>query len=135
MIHIKLHINECLQVNFTGIVEWSNGSKVWYKEEKFHRDNGPAIEWDNGFREWWLEGKLHREDGPAIEYYSEYEHEDHADYREWYLKGKNYSNSWLFRDEFILSEEPHPKYPKILLFKILKKDKIEEYLLIPGMKE
>lgn len=88
MIHIKLHINECLQVNFTGIVEWSNGMKCWYKEGKFHRDNGPAIEWDNGFREWWLEGKLHREDGPAIEYYSEYEHEDHADYREWYLKGK-----------------------------------------------
>ena len=135
MIHIKLNINKSLQVNFTGIVEWSNGAKVWYKEGKKHREDGPAVEWDNGFKYWCKNGKLHREDGPAIEYYPEYEHEDCADYREWYLEGKRYSSSWLTGDKLILSEEPHPKYPNILIYKILEKNKIEEYLLIPGMKE
>lgn len=135
MIHIKLNINESLQVNFTGIVEWSNGAKVWYKEGKKHREDGPAIEWDNGFKYWYKNGLQHREDGPAIEYYPEYEHEDLEDYREWYLEGKKYSSSWLTGDKLILSEEPYPKYPKILIYKILEKNKIEEYLLIPGMKE
>jgi len=33
-----------------------------------HREDGPAIEWADGSKEWWINEKLHREDGPAIEW-------------------------------------------------------------------
>lgn len=47
----------------------SNVRTCWYNEEdKFHRENGPAIEYANGEKQWWINGKFHREDGPAIEY-------------------------------------------------------------------
>ena len=48
--------------------EHSDGSKVWYLNEKYHRTDGPAVENSNGTKEWWLNGKRHRTDGPAIEY-------------------------------------------------------------------
>ena len=31
-----------------------------------HRSDGPAIEWENGGKEWWVNNKIHRLDGPAI---------------------------------------------------------------------
>ncbi len=49
-------------------VEWSNGTKYWYKNGIKHRLNGPAIEWSNGSKYWYKNGKLHREnDQPVIE--------------------------------------------------------------------
>lgn len=39
----------------------------WYKNDKLHRKNGPAIEYTDGGKEWYLNGLLHREDGPAVE--------------------------------------------------------------------
>lgn len=44
-----------------------NGTIEWYLNEKYHREDGPAVEYANGDKEWWLNGKLHREDGPAVE--------------------------------------------------------------------
>jgi hypothetical protein len=53
--------------------------KAWYKNGKHHRVGGPAIEYSSGTKEWWLNGKPHREDGPAII----------ASYRiAWYYHGK-----------------------------------------------
>jgi len=49
-------------------VEYNDGYKAWYKEGKRHRLDGPAIEWNNGYKIWYEEGKLHRLDGPAREY-------------------------------------------------------------------
>jgi len=64
-------------------VEFSDGTKFWYKECKLHRENGPAIEYPGGSKIWYKVGKIHREDGPAIEY---------ADgTKEWYLEGKEYT--------------------------------------------
>lgn len=40
----------------------------WYKRDKLHRLDGPAVESEYGDREWWYEGNLHRLDGPAIEW-------------------------------------------------------------------
>lgn len=62
---------------------------IYYKNNKIHREDGPAVESQNGSKEWHIEGKLHskqisdncggyvkyylkdeeghREDGPAIE--------------------------------------------------------------------
>ena len=58
----------------------NSGSKHWYRDDKLHREDGPAIEWADGSKEWYRDGKLHREDGPAIEW---------ADgTRFWYLNDK-----------------------------------------------
>ena len=77
--------------NFTGIIDWQNGThhwykdgeyhrldgpsvahedgtEFWYKEGRPHRLDGPAIIYVDGSTEWWIEGKLHREDGPAVEH-------------------------------------------------------------------
>jgi hypothetical protein len=54
--------------NFTGVAEYSDGTKYYYFEGKFHRLDGPAIEWSKGNKEYWVEGEPHRLDGPAVEY-------------------------------------------------------------------
>jgi hypothetical protein len=64
----------------------NDGTKVWYKNGKLHREDGPAIEWAHGTKEWYLNGKLHREDGPAVEY---------ADGWKW----------WYLNDEKLTEEE------------------------------
>jgi len=61
-------------------------NRLWYKENKLHRLNGPAVEMFDGTKEWYIEGKLHREAGPAIEHsngYKEY----------WYLDKRIRCNS------------------------------------------
>jgi hypothetical protein len=47
--------------NFTGIVEYSNGDKYWYRNGELHREDGPAIEWADGDKYWFLNGKLYSE--------------------------------------------------------------------------
>ena len=55
------------------------GTKSWYLNGKFHREDGPAVERTDGTKRWYLNGKYHCEDGPAI---------DWADgTKEWYLNG------------------------------------------------
>jgi hypothetical protein len=44
------------------------GNKIWCKDGKLHREEGPAVEEKNGRKVWLINDKLHREDGPAIEY-------------------------------------------------------------------
>ncbi len=58
----------------------SLGNKRYYKDDKYHREDGPAIEYPNGVKSWYINGKRHRIDGPAIEC---------ADgYKIWYLDDK-----------------------------------------------
>jgi hypothetical protein len=57
-----------------------NGTKKWYLNGEFHREDGPAIETSDGHKEWFLNGKNHREDGPAVEF------PDGT--KEWFLNGK-----------------------------------------------
>ena len=45
-----------------------NGTKLWYINGNFHREDGPAVEYASGNKFWYLNGHLHREDGPAVEY-------------------------------------------------------------------
>ena len=56
------------------------GTKRWFLNGKFHREDGPAVEYAGGRKEWYLYGKYHREDGPAVEYTS--------GHKKWYLHGK-----------------------------------------------
>ena len=61
-------------------IEWANGSKEWYINDKLHREDGPACEYAAGGKHWCINGKLHREDGPAFE---------GADGgKQWYINGK-----------------------------------------------
>jgi hypothetical protein len=50
----------------------------------FHRANGPAVEYKEGTKEWWLNNKLHRVDGPAVEH-------GFTEYKEWWIDNKRYS--------------------------------------------
>jgi hypothetical protein len=38
----------------------------WYKDDKLHREDGPAVEYKDGVNCWYKNGLLHREDGPAM---------------------------------------------------------------------
>jgi len=59
-----------------------HGTKYWYLNGKYHREDGPAIEFADGSKQWCLNNKRHREDGPAIE---------HADgTKEWFRNGKRH---------------------------------------------
>jgi len=81
---------------FTGIAEYPNGTKAWYLNRKYHREDGPAIEWADGTKEWRTNGKYHREDGPAIE--------DADGSKQWYL-----NNNFIYAlepiGEYLLIEE------------------------------
>lgn len=44
----------------------SNNCKIWYKNGKYHRKGEPAVIYSNGTKMWYENGKLHREDGPAF---------------------------------------------------------------------
>ena len=70
-------------------IEYTNGSRLWYLNGKRHREDGPACECANGTREWYLNGKYHREDGPAVEF---------ADgSRYWYLSDIRYTEEEFLR--------------------------------------
>lgn len=64
-------------------------SRVWYKENLLHREDGPAIERINGDKGWFVNGLRHREDGPAVEYANGNKH--------WWLYGKKFETKeeWL----------------------------------------
>jgi len=67
-----------------------DGTKTWYLNGEFHREDGLAIERANGDKEWLLNGNLHREDGPAVEW---------ADgTKSWYLNDKFYSEPDFYRE-------------------------------------
>lgn len=46
-------------------IEWTNGGKSWWVNDKKHRLDGPAVEL-YGTKEWWVNGRKHRTNGPAI---------------------------------------------------------------------
>ena len=48
-------------------IEYKDGTKEWWVDDKLHRIDGPAIEYGDGSKEWYVDGKRHRLDGPAVE--------------------------------------------------------------------
>jgi hypothetical protein len=82
---IKVKFGHDVPPNFTGlaIFEYGDGTKIWCKNGKWHREDGPAKEWKDGSVEYYIHGKLHREGGkPAIEYPS--------GYKAWYQNDKRH---------------------------------------------
>jgi hypothetical protein len=49
-----------------GLIIMENGSQAWYKDDRLHREDGPAYVGADGTEEWYFEGKRHRDGGPAI---------------------------------------------------------------------
>jgi hypothetical protein len=58
---------------------------LWLLNDKYHREDGPAVEWGNGTKIWYLNGERHRVDGPA------YEGADGS--KSWYLNDKDYTEA------------------------------------------
>jgi hypothetical protein len=59
------------------------GNTFYYKDDKLHRTDGPAIEYTDGSKVWCINGEFHREDGPSIEW-------SHGT-KGWYLNDVRYS--------------------------------------------
>lgn len=51
-----------------GLIVDKYGNKFYYKNDLFHREDGPALDYVNGTKKWFQNGKKHRLDGPAIEH-------------------------------------------------------------------
>jgi hypothetical protein len=134
---IKVRYNSEIPKRFTGIVEYGNGAKVWYRNGKYHREDGPAVEDAYGSKYWWLNGQYHREDGPAREWADgEKEwwlngqrhrvdgpaYEDPNGTKQWWLNGKQHrvdgpawegadgSKQWWLNGEFSYKLEPIGDY-------------------------
>ena len=104
---IKIKYSNKIPRDYTGIVEWENGDKSWYKNGKWHREDGPARIHKDGYKSWYLDGK--------------------------YVCSS--THKFDLRNKIILSKEKHSKYSTIQVWKILDKDKIYEQIVIPGMEE
>jgi hypothetical protein len=66
-----------------GLIVEPNGTKRYYKNDKLHRIDDPAVELFNGDKYWYFKGELHREDGPAVEWVN--------GHKGWYLNDINYT--------------------------------------------
>ena len=108
--------------NYIGIVEYPSGSKIWYKEGDYHREDGPAVEFLSGYKEWYINGFRHREDGPAIEFSN--------GKKEWWVEGKEFKQINL--KDYVVLDSYQGKY-NLVWYKILGKNKIFEYPDIPGL--
>ena len=90
-----------------------DGSKAWYLNGNLNREDGPAIELASGSKYWYLDGKLHREDSPAIEYAS--------GKKEWWVNGVEYTeeefNQWLekklLNENLLATLEEKPSVKKV----------------------
>ncbi len=137
----KIKINSFQEIpkNFTGVTEFLDGTKYWFKEGLFHREDGPAIEHANGTKQWFKEGRWHREDGPAIESPIRITAEFSVLQKTWYLEGKlltsSYNPTSLIGNVILSKDNVHPIYPLVKIWKVLNKDKIFDLEVVPGMEE
>ena len=93
--------------NYTGLVEWDDGTKAWTKNGKDHREDGPSYIRNDGHKQWWLDGE--------------------------YIW--NSESTLDLTNQIILSKSPHPNYPTIQIWRILDSDEIYEQIILHEMKE
>ena len=88
--------------NFTGMIEWPDGTKHWKLNGKLHRLDGPAVERKSGTNLWFAYGNFHRVDGPALEC-------EYSAKNAWYLGGKWLNTreveNWIKQNKIDLSTE------------------------------
>src|ERR1700691_3402437 len=66
---LKIDDSKDLPENYTGIIEYPNGTLGYYLNGLPHRDDGPAFIYPDGRMYYYLNGKIHREDRPAVIWY------------------------------------------------------------------
>ena len=104
---IKVRLYNEIPRKFTGIVDWENGDKEWFKNGKWHREDGPAYIRNDGFKFWCLDGK--------------------------YIWNSN--KKLDLTNQIVLSKAQYPYYSLIQIWKILDKGRVYERIIIPGMEE
>jgi hypothetical protein len=62
-------------------IYFDRAGQTYYKNGKFHREDGPAAIYRDGSQIWYQNGIIHRDDGPAII------HPDGS--QDWYSNGKH----------------------------------------------
>ena len=82
-------------------VLYTNGTQYWYQNGKLHRTDGPSVIYEDGTQRWNKNGKLHREDGPAILYAN--------GSQTWWLNDIKYDF-----DEYVKVRFPHDCKEKII---------------------
>ncbi len=92
--------------DYTGIAVWENGFKVWLKNGKPHREDGPAKIWSDRSKSWYLNGMICWD---------------------------SIWNQRNLRNKIILSKEQHPKYSTVQVWKYIDENGIREQVIIPGM--
>ena len=125
IINLKNNPGEHIPKNFTGIIDYENGTKYWYKEGEYHREDGPAIEFSSGGKQWYFEGKLHRIDGPAVVSTTEFRN------HRWYIEGIEYEKNVDIVEKVFLGKEKG-KYDLEWL-RFMTETGIEEFPIIPGL--
>jgi hypothetical protein len=75
-----------------GVYSWRN------EKGQLHRLDGPAIEFSCGTKAWYKDGQLHRVDGPAVE-------SPDKTRNEWHLEGRFYSDKNLFFESLTDSQK------------------------------
>ncbi len=63
-------------------IEYADGTKFWFQDDRLHRLDGPAIECGDGTKFWCQNDNLHRLDGPAVIFAN--------GTKSWYIEGVNY---------------------------------------------
>ena len=77
----KYQLNRLFYLNNFTFVLILFDSIRFYKNNKLHNKNGPAIICNDEYKVWCINGLYHREDGPAVEY-------------------ANGVKQWRYKDEF-----------------------------------
>jgi len=72
-----------------------NGAVRYYKDNEYHREDGPAYEdlHNYGYKSWWINGIYHREDGSTIVC------EGGFNNKEWWYYGVQADNEKQFYDK------------------------------------
>lgn len=104
---IKVYIKDCRLHREDGPARiWPNGREEWYVHGMRHREGGPAyIETEECYKSWYHYGKRHRIDGPAIM--------DVDNRFEWWLCGKRYSKVDEYLKELAKGDEEHATLMKL----------------------
>jgi hypothetical protein len=83
----------------------SDEAEEWFFNGVHHREDGPAKTWPNGGKEWWQHGVRHREDSHAFEYPNRS--------KEWWINGTKLTeeefDQWLVKKS--LNEKLHSTLP------------------------
>ena len=71
-------------------MEYFDGDKFWFQNNKLHRLDGPACEYSNGDKHWYRNDELHCSNGPAIDSIN-----NHKEYWFW---GKKYPETFYWSE-------------------------------------